>query len=211
MWENKLRTEIVTAGWNKIRSYDPEGRLLWELGPMSSITIPTPFAREGLCYVSSGYVGDRNRPVYAIRPGARGDISLKNDQNRSEFIAWAQKQAGPYNPTPIAYEDYLYVLLDRGMLSCYEARTGKAIYEGQRIAEGANAFTVSPWANDGKLFCLSEDGDTYVIQAGREFKVLGKNSLGEMCMASPATVRGSLIIRTLTQLYRIQEKVKVKR
>jgi hypothetical protein len=89
------------------------------------------------------------------------------------------------------------------MLSCYEARTGNEIYRRQRIAPGANAFTASPWANEGKLFCLSEDGDTFVVQAGPEFKVLGKNTLNEMCMATPAALRGSLIIRTLTKLYRI--------
>jgi hypothetical protein len=94
-------------------------------------------------------------------------------------------------------------LYDRGFLSCYEARTGKEVYSRQQIAAGATAFTASPWANDGKLFCLSEDGDTFVIQAGPEFKVLGRNTLGEMCMATPAAVRGSLIIRTLTKLYRI--------
>jgi hypothetical protein len=88
-------------------------------------------------------------------------------------------------------------------LSCYDARTGSEVYSRQQIAAGATAFTASPWANDGKLFCLSEDGDTFVIQAGPEFKVLGRNALNEMCMATPAAVRGSLIIRTISKLYRI--------
>ena len=206
VWENEKRTEIMTAGTRKVRSYDLEGKVLWELGPMSSIAVPTPLAGHGLCYVSSGYVGDRVRPIYAVRPGAKGDITLEDGESTGEFMAWSHKQGGPYNPSPIVYGDYFYVLLDRGMLSCYEAKTGKAVYEGQRIAAGANAFTVSPWANDGKIFCLDENGDTYVIKAGPKFEVLGKNSLGEMCGASPATVRGSLIIRTLTKLYRIQEK-----
>jgi len=205
VWENKLRTELVTSGKNKVRSYDLDGRLLWEVGGMSSIVIPTPFAKQGLLYIGSGYVGDRKRPIYAIRPGAEGDITLKEGEHRNKYIAWWQAKAGPYNPSPIVYGDYLYVLYDRGYFSCYDARTGNEVYSRQRIAAGATAFTSSPWANKGKIFCLSEDGDTFVIQAGPEFKVLGCNKLDEMCMATPAALRGSLIIRTISKLYRIQE------
>ena len=205
MWKNKQRTELITCGTGKVRSYDLDGKLLWELGGMSVIVIPTPFAAHGLLYITSGYVMDRKKPLFAIRPGAEGDITLKDGENSNEYIAWCQKQAGPYNPSPIAYGDYLYVLYDRGFVNCYDARTGKEIYSRQRIAPGANAFTCSPWANDGKIFCLSEDGETFVIQAGPEFKVLGKNTLDEMCMATPATLRGSLIIRTLTKLYHIRK------
>jgi outer membrane protein assembly factor BamB len=203
VWTNELRTELVTSGKGRVRSYSLDGRLLWELGGMSSIVIPTPLAKHGLLYVTSGYVGDKKRPIFAIRPGAQGDISLKDDQTSNQYIAWCQKQGGPYNPSPIVCGDYLYVLYDRGFLSCYDAKTGQEVYSKQQIAAGATAFTASPWANNGKLFCLSEDGDTFVIQAGPEFKVLGKNALEEMCMATPAAIRGSLILRTISKLYRI--------
>jgi outer membrane protein assembly factor BamB len=204
IWQNKQRTEIITSGTDKIRSYSLDGELLWELGGASGITIPTPFAKNDLLYVTSGFVGDRKRPLFAIKPGARGDITLKDDQNSNQYIAWCQKQGGPYNPSPIVYGDYLYVLYDRGVLSCFDAKTGGEIYSKKRIAAGANAFTSSPWANDGKIFCLSEDGETFVIQAGPEFKVLESNKLNEMCMSTPAAVRGSLIIRTISKLYRIR-------
>jgi outer membrane protein assembly factor BamB len=204
IWENEQRTEIITPGTGKTRSYSLDGELLWELGGASAITIPTPFAKNNLLYLTSGFVADRKRPLFAIRPGAKGDISLNDDQNSNQYVVWCQKQGGPYNPSPIVYGDYLYVLYDRGMLSCYDAKTGDEIYSKKKIAAGANAFTASPWANDGKIFCLSEDGDTFVIQAGTEFKVLGRNKLDEMCMATPAAVRGSLIIRTLSKLYRIR-------
>ena len=69
------------------------------------------------------------------------------------------------------------------------------------------AFTASPWAYNGKIFALSEDGDTFVVQAGPEFKVLGKNALDEMCMATPAIYRSSLIVRTASKLYRIRKGV----
>lgn len=205
VWENDKRTEIVTAGTGKVRSYDLHGKLLWELRGMSGITIPTPFAQHGLLYLGSGYVLDKNRPLYAIRPGASGDISLKDDEGSNTHIAWCQRLAAPYNPSPIVYGDYLYVLYDRGFFACFDARTGKEIYGRQRL-EPAAAFTSSPWAYDGKIFCLSEDGDTFVIQAGPEFKLLGKNSLDDFCMATPAIAGDSLLIRTATKLYRIQRR-----
>jgi outer membrane protein assembly factor BamB len=203
VWETERRAEIITSGTRKVRAYDLDGKLLWELGGMSSVVIPTPFAHDGLLYLASGYVGDAVRPVYAVRPGAQGDISLKEGETRNEHIAWYQRQAGPYNPSPLVYGDYYYTLLDRGMMTCHEARTGREIYGKQRIDPEASAFTASPWAYNGKIFALSEDGDTFVIQAGPQFKVLGKNPLNEMCMATPAIARGSLIIRTSTKLYRI--------
>lgn len=203
IWNNGQRTEIITPGTKRVRSYDLNGKLLWEFTGMSSIAIPTPFSKFGLLYISSGYVGDQHRPVYAIRPGASGDISLKQGETSNNYIAWYQPQAGPYNPSPIIYGDLYYTLLDRGFFTCHDAKTGKEIYGKQRIEAGAGAFTSSPWAYNGKLFCLSEDGDTFVIEAGREFKVIGKNSLNELCLATPAIVRGSLIIRTASKLYRI--------
>jgi outer membrane protein assembly factor BamB len=204
IWENEQRTEIVTTGTDKVRSYDLEGNLLWELTGMSSITVPTPFAEFGLLFISSGYLGDQARPVFAIRPGASGDISLDDAELSNEFIVWSRPQAAPYNPSPIIYGDYYYTLLDRGFFTCHDARTGEEVYGRERIAVGA-AFTASPWAYDGKIFALSEDGDTYVIQAGPEFEVIGQNSLNEFSMATPAIAHGSLFIRTASKLYRITE------
>jgi outer membrane protein assembly factor BamB len=203
IWEHDQRTEIVTSGSDKVRSYDLNGTLLWEFSGMSSITIPTPFARHGLLYISSGYVADPVRPTYAIKPGASGDISLKPGETSSAFIAWSAPAIAPYNPTPLVYGDYLYTLLDRGFITCHDARTGREIYGRQRIAEAASGFTSSPWAYNGKVFALSEDGDTYVLQAGPEFKMLGKNSLNELTLATPAVAGGSLVIRTASKLYRI--------
>src|SRR4030081_285404 len=101
-----------------------------------------------------------------------------------------------------------YTLLDRGIMTCHDARTGREIYGKQRIDPEASAFTASPWAYNGKIFALSEDGDTFVIQAGPEFKVIGKNSLSDMPLATPAALRGSLIVRTQSKLYRIAANVR---
>jgi len=203
VWEHAQRTEIVTAGSKKVRSYSLDGSLLWELAGMSDFgPIPTPFVQNDLLYVSSGYPGSARRPVFAIRPGASGDISPMAGETRDSFIAWLQPLLGSYQTSGLVYGGCYYTLLDRGFLLCNDPKTGEPIYGRQRIATGAN-FAASPWAYNGKIFLLSEEGDTYVIQAGREFKVLGKNPLGEMAMASPAIARGSVIIRTQSNLYRI--------
>jgi outer membrane protein assembly factor BamB len=205
VWKNDKRTELVVPGRTKVRSYDLDGKLLWEFNGMSSIVIPTPFAQSGLLYVCSGYVGDKTRPVFAIRPGATGDIALQEGETNNQYIAWYEKTGGPYNPSPLVYGDNFYVLFDFGFLNCRDASTGRQIYDKQRInPDGNSGFTASPWAYDNKIFCLSEDGDTFVFQAGPEYKLIGKNSLGEMCMATPAIARDSLIIRTASKLYRIQ-------
>lgn len=201
VWEHDGGTEIVTTGTDKVRAYDTEGTLLWELTGMSSIVVPTPFTEFGLLFVSSGYIGDQLRPVYAVRPGARGDISV-GDGPLDASMAWYQPQAGSYNTSPVVYGDYLYTLLDRGYMTCHDARTGEEVYGRQRIRVGA-AFTASPWAYDDKIFALSEDGDTYVIKAGPDFEVIRTNPLGEFTMATPAIAHGSLFIRTASKLYRI--------
>jgi outer membrane protein assembly factor BamB len=203
VWENDVRTEIVTTGTRRVRSYDLNGKLLWELRGMSELTIPSPFSRHGLVFISSGYPGGALRPVYAIRPGAIGDISLKEGETSNEYIAWHQPFLGTYNTSALVYGNYYYTLLDRGFLLCHDARTGKQIYGRQRLSVDSSGFTASPWAYNGKIFLMSEDGDTFVVQAGPEFKVIGKNSLDQMPLATPAVLRGSLIMRTQSNLYRI--------
>ena len=201
VWQNQQRTELITPGTRKVRAYDLDGKLLWEFGGMSSIVIPTPFSQFGLLYVCSGYVGDKTRPVFAIKPGASGDISLKPGETNNAFIAWYQPTAAPYNPSPLLYGDYFYVLFDFGFLACHDARTGRQIYEKKRIRPEPTSFTASPWASNSRIFALSEDGDTFVFQAGPEFRLLHTNPLDEMCMATPAMAGDRLLIRTLTKLY----------
>ena len=203
IWENDLRTELVVAGDLRVRSYDLDGNQLWELSGLSVNTTPTPFEAHGLLYVASGLPAESLRPVYAIRPGAAGDISLKPGETRNEHVAWYQLSAAPYMPSQLVYGDYLYTLYSQGFLTCHDAKTGEQVYGRQRIAKGASGFTASPWAYNGKIFAASEDGDTYVIEAGPEYKLLDTNSLDGMVLATPAVVHQSLIIRTVSRLYRI--------
>lgn len=205
VWEHEGRTEIVTPGSGKVRSYDLDGKLLWSLQGMSSITIATPYADDGLLYVSSGYVMDPLRPIYAIRAGAEGDISLTSAATANAGIAWSQRRAAPYNPSTLVYDNRLYVLYDRGLFACYNSRDGSEIYEPQRLPNG-RAFTSSPWAYNGRVFCLNEDGVTFVLTAGDAFELLRTNALAEddMCMASPAVAGDRLLIRTASRLYCIR-------
>jgi hypothetical protein len=203
VWRNELRTEIVTAGSGGVWSYGVDGAVLWHLTGMSSFAVPSPFSTDGLLYVTSGYTGSDLRPAYAIRPGASGDITLAPGATSNAFIVWSDPRLGAFHPSALVYGGCYYQLHDRGFLTCNDPETGEEIYGRQRVATDASGFTASPWAYNGKVFALSEDGDTYVIKAGPEFEVLGKNSLGEMALATPAVAGGSLIIRTATALYRI--------
>jgi outer membrane protein assembly factor BamB len=206
VWQNEQRTEIVTTGTRKVRSYDTNGNLLWELAGMTSIHAVTPVAGHGLLFVSSGYFPDNPRPTYAIRPGARGDISLRAGETSNEFIAWSNPTLASAYPSPLVLGDQYYTLMDRGFLTSNDPRTGKEVYGRQRIAVDSGTFTASPWAYNGKIFAISEDGDTFVMQAGPSFKLLGRNALEEMTLASPAVANGSLFIRTATKLYRITKR-----
>jgi outer membrane protein assembly factor BamB len=205
IWKNELRTEIVTPGTGQVRSYDLEGKLLWSLTGMSSITIATPYEANGLLIVTSGYILDPRKPIYAIRPGAEGDITPGDEQPM--FIAWRQRSAAPYNPSTIVVGDRLYVLYDRGFFACYDANSGDEIYDQKRIPNG-RAFTSSPWSTGGKIFCLSEDGVTFVMKGGDEFEILHTNSLADddICMATPAIAGDKLLIRTSARLYCIAKK-----
>jgi outer membrane protein assembly factor BamB len=207
IWKNNLRTEIITPGTGKVRAYDLDGKELWSLQGMSGITIATPFAGDGLLYITSGYVRSPMRPIYAIRPGARGDISLAQGQTSSQFIAWCQGLAAPYNPSTLLYRDKLYVLLDRGLLSAYDAKTGKPFFEREPILQGGG-FTASPWAANGKFYCLNEDGVTFVFRAGDKFELLHANRLAgdDMGMATPAIAGNKLLLRTSARLYCIATK-----
>ena len=207
VWKNSLRTEIITVGTGKTRSYGLDGTLLWEfVADMSSITIATPFTAHGLLYITSGYVGDKHKPIYAIQPGGKGTINLKKNRPVDKSIVWRQPNAAPYNPSTLVYNDLLYVLYDFGFLACFNAKTGEEIYGKVRVRERQRTpFTASPWAYNNKVFCLSEDGDCFVYKAGRKNELLHINKLDELCMATPGIARGSLFIRTASKLYRISE------
>ena len=209
VWQNRERTEIVTLGTGRVRSYDLNGEELWSLSGMSSITIATPYTYQDRLIISSGYVGDQQRPLYSIRAGASGDISLSDDETSNEYIAWCQPKGGPYNPTTLALDGTIYVLLDFGFFLAFDAADGSVVYPKTRIPDG-RAFTASPWSYGDRIFCLNEDGDTFVIEPGDEFKVAHVNSLADddMGMATPAIAGDRLLLRTSARLYCIRDQAR---
>ncbi len=202
VYPGKTRTEIVTNASNFIRGYDATtGKELWRLGPTSQITAPTPVFQDDLIVVASGR--RPTKPVYVIRAGANGDISLAAGATSNEHVAWSRTGRGSYMPTPLVYGEYLYVLNNDGILDCYELRSGKEIYRG-RIPHQGSGFSGSPVAADGRIYLPSEDGDIFVIRAGPRFEVLARNPIGELLMSTPAMSGGTMFVRAERHLYAIR-------
>jgi outer membrane protein assembly factor BamB len=202
VYEGAPRAELVTHATKFIRGYDPaSGKELWRLSGNSEITTPTPLVAHGLIYVTNGYRGIQ--PIYAIKPGASGDISLKGEATSNDFIAWSHKRGGPYTPTPVIHGELMYILNNQGVLAAYNAKSGERVYQ-QRIGSGGS-YSASLVAGDGKIYLSSEDGDMYVVKAGPKPDVLAHNSMGEVIMATPAISDGTLFVRTMQHVYAIGE------
>lgn len=212
VWHNKVRTELVTCG-QRVRSYDPAtGKVLWELGSGPSGgrggmggPAASPVADADHLYVGlGGRMGMRT--LYAVQPGATGDITLKPGTSSGPGIDWSRTNAGPGMASPLLYQGYLVILDEHGgTVSCYNAMTGASAYNRQHLPR-AGGFTASPWAYDGKIFCLDDTGTTFVLQAGPRFKLLRSNKVGEMCWASVAVADGSVFLRGIDDLYCISPK-----
>jgi hypothetical protein len=193
------RDVLVTNG-TKVRGYDPSsGAHLWTLGPNSEITVGTPVAGNGLVYVTGGY--PPVRPIYAIRPGAAGDISLPKGQASSPAIAWSNMTEGTYIPTPIVYDGYLFTLNLNGIVSAYDPQNGQRAFRG-RVGTGG-AFSASPVGADGRLYIASEDGEVYVLEAAEGLTQIARNDMKEVIMATPAISDGLIVVRTLRHVYGI--------
>ena len=188
---------MVANGWPWVVSYDLEtGKPLWRLNSGGDNPIPTPFAAGGWIFVTNAHGG--KAPIYAIRPAARGDISLAEGATANEAIAWSSAQGGSYISTPVVYREYIYLGNTNGVIRCFHAKTGKKIYE-ERLSPDASIYS-SLVAADGKVFCPSEDGTVYVLKAGKDFKLLARNRMGEPCFATPAIWKGALYFRTTDSL-----------
>ena len=197
--EGKTRAELITNGSRAIRGYDPlTGKELWRLTPNSEVTTPTPIVAHDLIFVTSGYAPIQ--PIYAIKLGANGDISLKDGKETNEFIAWSKQRGGPYMPTPVVYGEHLYTVSNQGVLTAYNAKTGERIYQ-ERLGGKGGAFTASPIASAGRIYLSSEDGDVFVVKAGPKYELLATNPVGEVMMATPAISRGLVVVRGLNHLF----------
>jgi len=207
IYQGKDRTELIANGGRYIRGYDPlTGKELWRFSDNDTqVKMQAPLIANDLIYITGGY--PPGRAMYVFRPGATGDISLKAGEDTNAFLAWRTSKGSPYTPTPIVYGDQFYVLADNGVLSSYDAKTGEVIYQ-QRLP---TSFSASPVAADGKLYLASEDGDVFVVKAGRQYELLSKNVMGQPLMATPAITQGMLILRGDKAIYAIGERKSAKK
>jgi outer membrane protein assembly factor BamB len=201
VYRGEARAELVTNASNFIRGYDPlTGKELWRLGGSSKITAPTPVFSDGLIVVASGRRPEA--PIFVIKAGAEGDITLAPGQAASRHVAWSKQQRGSYMPTPLIYRGHLYVLANQGLFDCYDLKTGAEVYR-QRVAHRGSGFSASPVAADGKIYLPGEDGEIFVVKAGPEYELLATNPMGEPLMATPAISSGLMLVRTERHLFAV--------
>jgi outer membrane protein assembly factor BamB len=189
------RDELVVSSQRRVAAYDPDtGRELWTVRGLTFEVIPTPVVGHGLVFASSGRAG----PTIAIRPGGSGDVTATH-------VAWSTPKGSPFVPSGLIVGDLLYLVNDmQSVLTVYEATTGVLVYQARLGVAQREGFSASPVAVNGKVFFTNDDGQTFVVQAGREFKLLHVNELGARTLASPALVAGTWYWRTAGELMAIR-------
>ncbi|MFQ5742445.1 MAG: PQQ-binding-like beta-propeller repeat protein [Acidobacteriota bacterium] len=190
--------EIVISGGDVVTGHDADtGRELWRaegLNPQNrgnNRIVASPVIMDGIVYASS-----RVRPILALKVGGSGD-------DKSTQLLWSFNY-GSDVPTPVTDGKYFYVVNDRGIMFCLDAKTGETIYEKQRLVPGT--YSSSPVLADGRIYATNEDGVTTVVKAGPEFEILAENNLNDYCLSSPAISQGQIFIRTAGFLYAIGQR-----
>ena len=195
--ESDRGPELITNG-TTIRSYDPrDGRELWWLGPNSEVIVSSPVAGRDLIYITGGY--PPARPVYAVRPGSQGDISLAPGKINNRAVTWSKDRGGVYIPTPLAYGHQLYLIHGQGRLEALDAADGQRLYRARLSAGGT--VSGSPIAADGRIYIPTEEGQIYVVEAGPEYRELAVNDIAEPVLTTPAVSAGRLYVRGTRHLF----------
>jgi outer membrane protein assembly factor BamB len=185
--------ELIVNSSERVDAYDPRsGAFLWHVGGSNQFPIPAPTFHDGVVYMTRGY---RSGPFMAIRPGGRGDISASH-------VVWEVPTGAPYISSLVYDEGILYMASDVGAITAIDAATGKRIWQ-QRVD---GIFSASPVAADGKIYFLSETGETIVVKAGRQAEILARNDIGERLIASPAISNGQIFLRSDDRLYAIGKR-----
>jgi outer membrane protein assembly factor BamB len=189
------RDELIVSSQRRVAAYDPaSGKELWSARGMSFEVIPTPVVGHGLVFASSGRAG----PTLAIRPGGSGDVT-------SSHVAWSSPRGSPFVPSGIIVGDLLYLVNDmQSILTVVEAATGKPVYQDRLGVAMREGFSASPVHVNGKIYFTNDDGQTFVVEHGRTFKLLHVNELGDQTLASPALVDGTWYWRTRSTLRAIR-------
>ncbi len=188
-------TEIVITGGDVVTGHDPAtGKELWRAGGLNpSDDGNYRVVASSVVYGDVIYASSRERPMLALRAGGRGDVTKSH-------LLWSYPNASDV-PSPVTDGAYLYVVNDRGIVWCLDAKTGKEVYGRTRIKSGS--YSGSPVLADGKLYVTNEDGVTVVLRAGPKFELLAENDLGDYSLSSPAISDGQIFIRTSKFLYAI--------
>ncbi len=188
------RSIVITNSPNHIRAHDLQtGKELWRLADGTQVKVPTPVLAGSNVIVTGGYAPS-SRPTWAIPLSASGTIT-------ADRLAWTIERGSSYTSTPLVHDGLLYMVTDAGILSTYDVATGARVYQ-QRLAAGAGV-SASPVAAGGRVYIASEDGDIFVIRAGRTYELLATNAMGEAVMATPALDGDAIIIRTAGHLVAI--------
>ena len=192
MIEVKGQKQVISPGSDLVIAYEPKtGKQIWQCDYTGYSVIPRPVYAHGLVYISTSY---NNPSLLAIDPTGTGNVT-------DTHIKWQTKRAAPHTPSVIVVGDELYMVSDRGILSCLDARTGESHYQ-ERL--GGN-FSASPVYADGRIYFQDEEGKTTVIQPGQEFKILGTSDLKSRTLASYAVADSAIFLRTEDQLYRLEK------
>lgn len=204
IYEGPTRVELITNATRAARAYDPmTGKELWRMTGNPEVTATTPITGHGLIFICNSY--RPNQPIYAIRAGASGDISLKPNETSSQHIAWSMQRGGTYMPTPLIYGEYMYTCANQGVIACYNPKTGERLYQ-QRIGDKGGSYSASPVAADGKIYLSSEDGEIFVVKAGGKYELLATNQMGEVLMATPAISDGMIFVRGRNNVFAIADR-----
>jgi outer membrane protein assembly factor BamB len=190
------RAQVIVPGMKRLQSYDlTSGEVIWETAGLTMNPIPSPVAAEGMVFATSGF---RGNSLKAIRlAGAKGDITGTSN------VVWTLDRDTPYVPSPLLYDGILYILkTNNGLLSAFDAKTGKPHYQVQRLEKAANVFA-SPVGAAGRVYIPGRDGTTVVLRHGPTFEILAENTLDDGFDASPAVVDRELYLRGYRYLYAI--------
>jgi len=189
LWTRNGRTQVVTEAGDVVQGFDfKSGKLLWTSQVLGEGKVPSPVIDGDLVFASGGWGGRES--IKAFRMGGEGDLKETN-------LVWEQKKGVPKLSSMVLVGPHLFAMTDGGIASCYKSATGEIVWQ-ERV--GGN-FSASPVAANGRLYFVSDEGQTTVLEAGPKFNVLARNPLGEKVQASPAIADGRFYVRTAGSLF----------
>jgi outer membrane protein assembly factor BamB len=203
VYQHNGKDIIAVNGYKHRGGYDFEtGEEIWRMAGGGDIPVPTPVLGEDLIYFNSAH--GRYSPIYAVKPDAKGDLTLSKGDTTNNHIVWSIERGGSYMGTLLIYDGLLYNAKWNGNISCYDTKTGELHYK-KNVDKGA-VVIASPVAADGKIYLVARNGNSYTIKAGKEYELLAKNSLGEHSMVTPAITEGAMFFRTDNYLIAVGKK-----